>query len=255
MVSLSLERFDGLRLCAQLRSLDKTRVLPILVMVGPDDSQRLMRGLDLGVNDYLVRPVDKNEMMARVRTQIRRKRFADRLRDNVQLTIEMAITDGLTGLYNRRYLERHLATLVAHALARGKPLSLLALDIDYFKSVNDGFGHAAGDDVLREFARRIRKAVRNIDLACRLGGEEFVVAMPDTDAALSLLVGERLRQKIASDPFVIPGSGQKLTVTVSIGVSSLQSAEDTPEALLKRADDALYQAKRDGRNRVVTAAA
>jgi two-component system cell cycle response regulator len=255
IISLGLDRIDGLRLCSQIRSLDRTRTLPILVIVGPDDNPRLLRGLDLGINDYLMRPVDPNELRARVRTQVRRKRFADRLRDNMQMTIEMAITDGLTGLHNRRYLERHLATLVLQAVARGKPLSLLVLDIDFFKTINDTYGHAAGDEVLREFSRRLRKAVRGIDLACRLGGEEFVIAMPDTDAALALLVGERLRQKIAGEPFQVAENPAGLAVTVSIGVSSLDGTEDTPTALLKRADEALYRAKRDGRNRVVSTAA
>jgi two-component system cell cycle response regulator len=254
IVSLGLDQIDGLRLCSQIRSLDRTRSLPILVVVGPDDNQRLLRGLDLGVNDYLVRPIEPNELLARVRTQIRRKRFGDRLRDNMQMTMEMAITDGLTGLHNRRYLERHLATLVLQAIGRGKPLSVLVLDIDHFKAINDTYGHAAGDDVLREISRRLRKAVRGIDLACRMGGEEFVIAMPDTDAALALLVSERLRQKIAREPFQIADSGAALAVTVSIGVSSLISPEDVPKALLKRADEALYRAKRAGRNRVAAAA-
>jgi two-component system cell cycle response regulator len=166
----------------------------------------------------------------------------------------MAVTDGLTGLHNRRYLERHLATLVNQAIAREKPLSALVLDIDYFKAINDSYGHAAGDDVLREFSRRVRKAVRGIDLACRMGGEEFVIVMPDTDAALALLVGERLRQKIAVEPFRIPESDENIEVTVSIGIASLGSSEDTPETLLKRADEALYEAKRAGRNRVAAAA-
>ena len=255
IISLNLSRFDGLRLCSHLRSLDRTRPLPILVIVDPDDSVRLLRGLELGVNDYLVRPIDRNEMLARVRTQVRRKRFSDRLRDNVQMTMEMAVTDGLTGLHNRRYLERHLMTLVQQSSAREKPLSVLVIDIDHFKTINDGHGHAVGDDVLREFSARVRKAVRGVDLTCRLGGEEFVVAMPDTDAALAMLVGERLRQKIAGDRFRIRDSEDGIAVTVSIGIASLMSADDTPDVLLKRADDALYRAKRDGRNRVVAAAA
>ena len=254
IISLNLKQVDGLRLCSHLRSLDRTRQLPILVIVDPDDNVRLLRGLDLGVNDYLVRPIDRNEMLARVRTQVRRKRFSDRLRDNVQMTIEMAVTDGLTGLHNRRYLERHLATLVQQAIAREKPLSIAVLDIDYFKAINDAYGHAVGDDVLREFARRIRKAVRGIDLACRMGGEEFVIAMPDTDAALALLVGERLRLKIVIDRFRVAESEQSIEVTVSIGVASLASTDETPETLLKRADVALYAAKRAGRNRVSAAA-
>ncbi|MCB1496712.1 MAG: PleD family two-component system response regulator [Bauldia sp.] len=253
VVSLSLSGIDGLRLCSQLRSLDRTRQIPILVIVDPDDRQRLLRGLDIGVNDYLLRPIDRNELLARVRTQIKRKRFSDRLRDNVQMTLEMAVTDGLTGLHNRRYLERHLTSLVRQAQDRGKPLSLLVLDIDHFKMVNDVHGHLVGDDVLREFSRRVRKAVRGIDLVCRLGGEEFIVAMPDTTSALAVLVGERIRQKIAGEPFQVT-NGSSLEITVSIGVSSLESASDTPEALMKRADEALYGAKRGGRNRVSAAA-
>ncbi len=255
VISLNLKQIDGLRLCSHLRSLDRTRALPILVIVDPEDNVRLMRALDLGVNDYLVRPIDRNEMQARVRTQIRRKRFSDRLRDSVQSTMEMAVTDGLTGLHNRRYLERHLSMLVQQAAAREKPLSVLILDIDHFKSINDTHGHAAGDEVLREFSRRVRKAVRGIDLACRMGGEEFVVAMPDTDAALAMLVGERLRQKIAGEPFTTGVAGVTVTVTVSIGICSLTSPDDTADELVKRADTALYLAKRGGRNRVAAAAA
>lgn len=253
IVSLSLAGIDGLRLCSQLRSLDRTRQIPIVVIVDPEGEARLLRGLELGVNDYLLRPIDRNEMLARVRTQIRRKRFADRLRDNVQMTIEMAVTDALTGLHNRRYLERHLGAMVRNARSRGKPLSLLVLDIDHFKAVNDDHGHAVGDQILREFSRRIREAVRGIDLTCRLGGEEFVVAMPDTDSTMAVLVGERIRRKIATTTFEAAGN-LELPITVSIGASSLELPGDTPEDLLKRADEALYRAKREGRNRVAAAA-
>ena len=119
------------------------------------------------------------------------------------MSIEMAITDALTGLYNRRYMESHLAALVEQAAARGKPLTALVLDIDYFKAINDTHGHDAGDDVLREFATRIRKSIRGIDLACRYGGEEFVIVMPETDMAVATIVAERLRRRIASEPFAI----------------------------------------------------
>jgi len=173
----------------------------------------------------------------------------------VQQSMEMAITDGLTGLYNRRYMESHLATLVEQAAGRGKPLSLLVLDIDYFKSINDSFGHDAGDDVLREFAMRVRKSIRGIDLACRYGGEEFVVVMPETDMAVGALVAERIRRRIASEPFAIEQGAKAIDVTLSIGLASLNAASDTGATILKRADQALYRAKRDGRNRVVADAA
>lgn len=255
LVSLALAGFDALRLCSQLRSLERTRNLPILLVTEPDDDSRLLRGLEIGINDYLVRPVDRHELLARVRTQVRRRRYGERLRDNVQLSLEMAVTDALTGLHNRRYMETHLATLVAQATGRAKPLSVLVLDIDHFKSINDGYGHDAGDDVLREFALRIRKSIRGIDLACRLGGEEFVVVMPDTDMAVATMVAERLRRRIANEPFSLDHGAPPLGVTISAGIASLAGVDDTPAMLLRRADQALYRAKRDGRNRVVADAA
>lgn len=255
IVSLGLENFDGLRLCSQLRSLERTRNLPILAIADGDDNGRLARGLEIGINDYVVRPIDKNEMQARVRTQIRKKRYTERLRDNVQLSIEAAITDALTGLHNRRYMESHLAALVEQACSRGKPLAVLVLDIDFFKSVNDTYGHDAGDDVLREFAIRMRKSIRGIDLACRHGGEEFVIVMPETDMAVAATVAERLRRRIATEAFPIEQGKKSIEVTISIGLAAIENAEDTAANLLKRADQALYRAKRDGRNRVVADAA
>jgi two-component system cell cycle response regulator len=254
IVSIGLEHFDGLRLCSQLRSLERTRNVPVLAIADADNNNRLVRGLEIGVNDYLTRPIDKNELMARVRTQIRKKRYTERLRDNVQMSIEMAITDALTGLYNRRYMESHAGTLVEQASTRGKPLTVLVLDIDYFKSINDSFGHDAGDDVLREFAIRIKKSIRGIDLACRYGGEEFVVIMPETDMAVATMVAERLRRRIASEPFPIQQGARNIEVTISIGIAAL-ARDENAAAVLKRADQALYRAKRDGRNRVVPDAA
>src|SRR5262245_15195473 len=254
IVSLGLDNFDGLRLCSQVRSLERTRNVPILAIADADSNTRLVRGLELGVNDYLSRPIDKNELMARVGTQIRKKRYTERLRDNVQMSIELAITDALTGLFNRRYMESHVGTLVEQATNRGKPLTVLVLDIDYFKSINDAHGHDAGDDVLREFAIRIKKSIRGIDLACRYGGEEFVVVMPETDMAVATLVAERLRRRIASEPFPIQQGASKVEVTISVGIAALAHGESAA-AVLKRADQALYRAKRDGRNRVVPDAA
>jgi two-component system cell cycle response regulator len=254
IVSLMLANFDGLRLCSQVRSLERTRHIPILALSGSDDNTRLLRGLEIGVNDYLFPPIDRNELLARVRTQIRKKRYMERLRDHMQMSIEMAITDALTGLYNRRYMETHISSLVEQAAARGKPLAVLVLDIDYFKSVNDAHGHDAGDEVLREFALRMRKSIRGIDLACRYGGEEFVIIMPESDLAAATVVAERLRRRIASEPFLIQQGTRRIDATISIGIAALQDA-DNPASVIKRADQALYRAKREGRNRVVPAAA
>jgi two-component system cell cycle response regulator len=255
IVSLGLENYDALRLSSQLRSLERTRSVPVLAIAGAEENARLVRGLEIGISDYLIRPIDRNELLARVRTQIRNKRYNERLRDSMLLSIEMAITDALTGLYNRRYMESHLDSLVEQSAARGKPLAALVLDIDHFKSVNDNYGHDAGDDVLRELANRMRKSIRGIDLACRYGGEEFVILMPETDMTVASAVAERLRRRIAAERFSVEQGGTAIEVTISIGISILDPAHDRAGNLLKRADQALYRAKRFGRNRVEAAAA
>jgi two-component system cell cycle response regulator len=253
VVSLSLQNADGLRLCSQVRSLERTRHLPMIMLVEPGDEARLLRGLDMGVNDYLMRPVDRHELLARVKTQIKRKRHSDFLRHRLAESVELSVTDPLTGLQNRRYLEGHLRTLVSEAIRAGRSLSMLVADIDHFKVINDTYGHDGGDEVLKEFAVRLKRNTRGIDLACRLGGEEFVIIMPDTDLEHAYQIGERLRACIAADEFTV--SGNSVRVTASVGIGTLENSNDTPETMFKRADNALYLAKRQGRNRVVADAA
>ena len=255
IVSMGLRDFDSLRLCSQIRSLERTRQVPILVIADPAEEARLVRALDLGVNDYVTRPIDRNELVARVRTQIRRYRYTMQLRETFHQSVEMAVTDPLTGLYNRRYMESHLAQLSRHAAAKSGSLSMLLVDIDYFKAINDTYGHDAGDEVLREFATRLRTNARGVDLVCRFGGEEFVVIMPDTELSMAYVVAERMRAEVAAKPFPIRGGSRAINATISIGVATLDGSTDTPAAMMKRADDALYSAKRDGRNRVVANAA
>ena len=255
VVSLGMRGFDGLRLCSQLRSIPEARNTPILVVVSEGDRRKLTQALEMGVNDYLTRPVDRNELVARVRTQLRKKRYADRLRRNVQLSLEMAITDQLTGLHNRRYMTSHLDNLMMQTAKSSKPLAFVIMDIDHFKSVNDTHGHDIGDEVLREFAKRLGANIRGIDLACRYGGEEFVVVMPETDASFAYAVAERLRKSIETTPIEISRAPGKISITISIGIAAWEGENDTAEALLRRADQALYSAKRSGRNRVVADAA
>ena len=256
LVSTGFAAFDPLRLCSQLRSLDRTRFLPIILIAGANEEARIVRALELGVNDYLTSPIDQQELIARMRTQVRRKRYNEQLRASVAETMEMAVIDPLTGLHNRRYLDNHLQTLFDRAMARRRPLSVMITDLDRFKAINDTYGHDGGDRVLKEFARRLRQNVRGIDLACRFGGEEFVVVMPDTDQQIAEKVAERVRTEIAGAPFFTSEEkGEGITVTVSVGVSSLKPYGDRVEELMKRADIALYEAKSGGRNRVVAKAA
>ncbi|MBP7651687.1 MAG: PleD family two-component system response regulator [Phenylobacterium sp.] len=255
IVNAAARSFDGLRFTAQLRSDEATRHLPVLAIVDFDERQRLVKALEIGVNDILTKPIDPQELSARAKTQIRRKRYTDYLRDNLDHSLELAVTDQLTGLHNRRYMVGQLEALVKRATLGGDPVACLLIDIDHFKKINDGYGHDVGDEVLREFAVRLASNVRAIDLPCRYGGEEFVVVMPDTKIEDAERIAERIRLHVAGSPFRVMNGSELLTVTISIGVAATLGAEDRPETLLKRADEAVYEAKASGRNKVIARAA
>jgi two-component system cell cycle response regulator len=254
IVNAAARSFDGLRLAAHVRTDEDTRHVPILAIVEPDERARSAKALEIGVNDLLTRPVDPEEMAARVKTLIRQKRYTDFLRNNLDHSLELAVTDPLTGLHNRRYMSGQLTSLVRRAVQGGGPVAALLVDIDHFKRINDSFGHDTGDEVLREFAVRLATNVRAIDLACRYGGEEFVVVMPDTSLEAAGRIAERLRLHVAGSPFRMPGLEEPLQVTISVGVAATLEG-DSPDALLKRADAAVYEAKAAGRNQVVQRAA
>jgi len=250
IVSLSLNNIDGLRLCSHLRSIESTRRIPILVLVDEGDDTKMVRAMELGVSDYITRPIDKNELVARAKSQIRQNRYANRLRSNMQKSIEMAMTDAVTGLYNRHFLATHLDNIMSKDNDKRQKVSLLMMDLDKFKLVNDEYGHASGDEVLHEFAKRISNDIRNIDLAARFGGEEFVIVMPDTNPEYAHFVAGRLCKLIAEEPFTISGSDKPIHITVSIGVAIAGDKNSSSNELLAAADLALYQAKENGRNQV-----
>ncbi|NOZ31697.1 MAG: PleD family two-component system response regulator [Alphaproteobacteria bacterium] len=254
IVSMTLGDVDPLRVCSQLRTLEQTRLMPILLVAEQQDRPLVLRGLELGVNDFIQRPIERNELAARVATQIRRHRYSVELRNTLSDTVALAVIDELTGLYNRRYFDRHLALLLSKAKETGRTMCALMLDIDFFKSVNDTYGHDIGDLVLKEFAERLQRNIRGADLACRYGGEEFVVLIPDTDLDHAQMVAERIRKTMATDP-INAGFGDLLLITVSVGIAINELPDDTPETIMKRADIALYRAKRQGRNQVVYDAA
>ena len=249
VVSLNLAGEDGLRLCSHLRSNERTRAIPILMVGEETDMKRIAQGLEIGAHDYILRPVDRNELMARVRTQIRRKRFQDKLRANYETSLSMALTDSLTGLFNRRYLMVHLEKLLKKNVESRKSLCVIMLDIDHFKNVNDSYGHGVGDEVLKIFAERMTQRLRSFDLVARIGGEEFIVILPDTNKDIALQVVERLRLGIALTPFKVNADSGQINVTVSIGAVLVEGEDITVEEAMRRADDELYRAKEGGRNR------
>jgi two-component system, cell cycle response regulator len=250
VLSLSLIEEDPLKLASVLRAADATHETPMLLIAEPEERDRILRAFDLGVNDWLMLPLDENELRARARNQIRRKAYQDRLRADLGTALELALTDPLTGLYNQRYLMRHLRGLLA--AGQGHDIAVLMLDVDHFKAVNDAYGHAAGDMALRAIADALRSNTRAFDSLARYGGEEFVVVMPGAGLQEAACAAERLRAAIEATPVAwLSGSPERLTVSIGVAASGEQPA--TPEALLRAADLALYQAKRAGRNRVETA--
>jgi two-component system cell cycle response regulator len=250
VVNLSLANEDPLKLVSVLRASDATHGTPMLLVGEPGVKDLVLHGFELGANDWLVQPIDPHELRARARNQIRRKFYQDRLRSDLGNALEMALTDPLTGLYNQRYLRRHLGGLMESG--QGRHLAVLMVDVDHFKSVNDRFGHASGDRALRLIADSLRVNTRVFDSVARYGGEEFVIVMPGTNAGEATAAAERLRSAVeaidcaALDNALIP-------LTISIGVACAPATKGSPERLLHAADAALYDAKRNGRNRVEVA--
>ncbi|MGB3455624.1 MAG: PleD family two-component system response regulator [Litorimonas sp.] len=250
VVSLVARSFDGLKLCASLRFNSESRNTPILVVGNPDDEVACVKAFDLGVNDSIMRPVERQELRARMTTLLRRKFFADALRDNFNEDMEMVVSDPLTGLGNRRFFDRQVEPLFQALNQNARPCSVLVFDIDHFKRVNDMLGHDMGDQILKEFAARIVSNMRDVDIVSRYGGEEFMIAMPDTVGEAALQAAERVRASVGGTPIFVGGRG--IRVTTSCGVAEVRPGEQLRE-VFRRADSALYQAKRSGRNMVVLA--
>ncbi len=243
------------RLIADLRSRPETRQMMLLVLTGPDNPDAAALALDLGAQDVVSGTAPIEEIALRVGRLLRQKLTMDRLRDTVQTGLRAAITDPLTGLYNRRYALPHLANLADKARATGLPWAVMVLDIDHFKQVNDTHGHAVGDKVLMAVADRLRGNLRMVDFIARIGGEEFLIAMPDTSPAEAQMAAERLCALFDHSP-VTEVAGGPVRVTLSIGVAMARDRVLMPhdvDAMIALADQALYTAKAAGRNTVTMA--
>ena len=251
VVSLVSNNFDGLRVCASMKFNEESRDVPILVIGDPEDETKFVRAYDIGINDTIMRPVEVQELKARVQTLLRRKFYADSLRDNFNENLEMVVADPLTGLGNRRYFDRAIEPLFDALETRSTAFSVMVFDIDHFKRVNDILGHDMGDQVLKEVAARLVTNMRAVDVVARYGGEEFMIAMPETTAEEALIAADRVRALIAGTPVFVDGAA--LQITTSVGVAEVESGENLRD-VFKRADDALYKAKQSGRNKALPAA-
>jgi two-component system cell cycle response regulator len=248
LLSLPLAGGDALRLTSRLRARSESRDMPLVLVAAEDQRQAVLRAFDLGASDHVMRPVDPPELRARVRNQLRRRRYQELLRDSLDRSLELAVTDSLTGLRNRRYVRRHLDGL----LRSGASVAVLLLDVDRFKPLNDRHGHAAGDVALKAVADTLREHLRAVDIVARYGGEEFMVVMASAGEEEAGAVAERLRAAIADRPIAVPGV--MLNVTVSIGTAITRGPVGA-DRLVAASDAALYRAKERGRNRVEAATA
>lgn len=242
---------DGLRLMSELRSRPSTRHAAICLVLPPDARDLPATALDLGASDLIEADADATETALRLKTQLRRKRQGDQLRSTLADGLRLAMIDPLTGLHNRRYGIPQLAQIATAARTSGRAFAVLVLDLDRFKSVNDTLGHAAGDAVLQEVAERLRSGLRPGDLIARIGGEEFLVALPDAGFDAAREIAERLRKLVSELPIRVPG-GQSVRLTLSIGLAmgGGEGRTERPEVLMARADKALLAAKAEGRNQV-----
>lgn len=247
------------RLLSELRSRTDTRHAAVLVVLPADMTNVQAMALDLGANDLVMADASAQEVVLRAKNLIADKQRADQLRDTVQTGLQAAVTDPLTGLFNRRYALPHLEKMVDRAFESGRQIAVMVLDIDHFKTINDTYGHAAGDEILQQVAGRLRENLRAVDLLARIGGEEFLVAIPESDTDHARNAAQRLCQTISGAPFSLD-NGQLINVTMSIGVS-LSGPDPDPvitegtDHLVRAADLALYAAKGSGRNTVSLSAA
>jgi two-component system, cell cycle response regulator len=246
------ESGGGLRLMSELRSRHGTRHAAVCVVLPDGSGATAAMALDLGANDLIEVDADPAEIALRIRMQVTRKRQADRLRESLEDRLRLAMTDPLTGLHNRRYATAHLGRMAERAAEVGRAFALMVLDLDRFKSINDAHGHAAGDTVLTEVARRLASRLRPVDLLARIGGEEFLVALPDKELGEARAVAERLRRVVSHRPIMLPHGQGSLSVTSSIGLAIGQASAGgiSVEDLFHSADKALLAAKLDGRNQV-----
>jgi len=242
LLDVDMPEMSGFEVCQRLKRDPKTTHLPIIFLTAADQLHTKVQGFDLGAVDYVTKPFQGAELRARVRAALRTKRYLDLLASRAQV-------DGLTALWNRAYFDRRLAEDVAIAERGGTPVGLILIDVDHFKAINDKHGHPFGDAVLQRVAEIVSASLRDVDAACRYGGEELACILLGTGIDVATAVAERMRKRIRETLFA--HERQAVRVTASFGVASTEEQARTAAQLLSRADGALYAAKRGGRDRVM----
>ncbi len=247
VLDLMLPDMRGVDLLRQLKKQEISKNIPVVTVATPGKTASKAQVLESGADDCLNKPVDARELQACIAAALRRSNQQRWLQSKLHDMFVRSITDPLTGLYNRQYLYQNLIQRLNYARRYNHPFSLLMLDLDLFKQVNDRFGHLVGDDVLKQFAAILNKNIRSVDIAARYGGEEFVVVVPETRLQGAVALAEKLRRNVAAHTFPYL---EDRPLTVSIGVTEYHSDDLEPNDIIKRADQALYAAKHGGRDRI-----
>jgi len=254
LLDMILPDMDGLKVLLHVKKAPDDRFIPVIILSVKSDLGSKVEGLRLGADDFLAKPFEDLEIVARVNAMLRIKSLQDQLRTTQAKLEEQSVTDGLTGLKNRRFFDDRLGEEFRRAQRYADPVSLIMIDLDHFKQVNDRFGHQTGDAVLRESAALVRQSIRDTDIGARYGGEEFAVILPKTHLSGALAVAERIWRELGKKVYRTDSQAsgrQELRVTASIGLAFYPSKDiGTSESLVKYADEALYQAKRSGRNTI-----
>lgn len=249
LCDLEMPRIDGFKFLSMIKSRSELQDVPVLILTGMNDRELKIKGLELGASDYITKPFDPEELVARVKVHLKLKKLQDDLRHSNELLLELSNTDHLTGLFNRRYMMDALDKELQRTIRKGGNLSLIMMDIDHFKRVNDTYGHIQGDVVLQKVASQMQKELRNYDCAARYGGEEFISILPESSLKEAIFVANRIRESVEDLKF--NGSISTLRITASLGIACFPVAGvSTIDSFIKLADDALYRAKSNGRNRV-----
>ncbi len=258
LLDVMMPKINGLETCRILKRNQQTQHIPIIMVTALNELDDKIRGIEAGADDFISKPFNRLELLARVKSLLRLKHYYDQLQEKIRLLEQakeqlrtLAVTDGLTGVYNYRYFREYLAQEFRRAERHRLVVSLVMLDIDFFKKYNDTHGHQAGDEVLKVVARLMKNNTRAIDVVARYGGEEFILVLPETKKASAAIVAEKIRKLVASHIFPHKRGQANGHLTVSVGVSSYPEDARTSDTLIQCADQRLYRAKEAGRNRVV----